>query len=1199
MAMSSRQGRQPQRSARSPGRSASPRKAALEPSLEREQALQKQLGELQKYKELEEKEKKKEEALKKKELLAAKKRLSKEVQTSMKAVKKYEQDVVKLQTQIRKLQGQESDVKKKTAETETKFKEKLHVTEVKHQDMESKLSQTYSDFAQEKSKLQQLQLQLDVLNNTNRDLSKPGQLPPGGAIGALRDAGEGRGLAVLHDSGVETTDAEGEERFAQAESEVYRLTQEIDAMRTQFEAAEEQKQTLLERLAEAERGELGSGQVAEDIHRECREAIEALRRELDKLREENEGLHEKLGNANKALELQEECIEELAGRASGVGEGLMNIASQELARCSVLQSESRNLSGDVSRRDSVDVSGGTLAAEESAAQRQAEDAVCVGDFVRLSGDSSLVREAFRSMGFAWTEQTDAMLGKSFQVVEVPKPGVVGVPSPDGSQGGVWYLPIGVLQKAASQPGTPGSASATASTAATFHRGLYPRGAQPTPVSSTSANSFGIQASHGRPSTPGRLSGFQGGGSGRPLVALSGSSGTMLGTTYPGQTPASSTSVPPPGPQSTPSPCAASSVGRQTPASPPSFGGLAGSSTGLEGTSQPASQTSVGVAGTMAPGSSSASSVSVIVSSIPFDLSDDHIIAEFARYGVIIEMRVQRDDSGPQNSYALLTFSSREEAARAVEAANGGKIFLPGATVPCEVGFARGAQVASPRSARAQQQGGAQPTQVIVRHIPSELPDDFLMGEFAKFGVISGFQVQRDPAGPEKSYAIMTYQSRDEAARAVEATGNGRFVLPGASVPCEVGLMRLGQVATGQPATARQQSGTLQQQQQQPHQVIVHSVPTETADDLLLAEFSKFGTVVDFKVHRESSGAPKSYAVMTYQTREEAMRAVEVTNGRLIMPGATAPAQVGFLQMSPLASAQVHTARQPPGSVPQQARPQSAPRLRSGPGLISGSPSGAAVVVTNADVRRQISGLSTTPGAEAAEGGFAWAAADARQPAHDLNVSAGALHSSRQKAVQRQRQMGLPSEPIAGMAAGGSDIRQLSPSGQRYLAGPPGCAPILAAGSTSAGGYLEAVHGQGGRVIAYRSPARSPMRSAGVAAPGTASPGVMMPTPGAAWRGGATMPMSARLGRQQAPVAKQELYLPSAAGAQSPVTAALGVVLTPAPAGAVASAETIDNLSCSMNRSTGAHLRDAVAKVTAKALREYRQNHRNSLAMDLP
>jgi len=69
----------------------------------------------------------------------------------------------------------------------------------------------------------------------------------------------------------------------------------------------------------------------------------------------------------------------------------------------------------------------------------------VGDFVKLSSNASAVREAFEAGGEAWDERLGSMLGKAHRVLELPSPTVAGLPSPDGSQEGVWYFPVGVLR----------------------------------------------------------------------------------------------------------------------------------------------------------------------------------------------------------------------------------------------------------------------------------------------------------------------------------------------------------------------------------------------------------------------------------------------------------------------------------------------------------------------------------------------------------------------------------------------------------------------------------------------------------------------------------------------------------------------------------------------------------------------------------
>lgn len=68
----------------------------------------------------------------------------------------------------------------------------------------------------------------------------------------------------------------------------------------------------------------------------------------------------------------------------------------------------------------------------------------VGDEVRLSGDKQMVLEAFAETHYVWHPEIEGMLGNTYQIVEVPQPGIVGLPAPVGvqpNQNGVWYFPV--------------------------------------------------------------------------------------------------------------------------------------------------------------------------------------------------------------------------------------------------------------------------------------------------------------------------------------------------------------------------------------------------------------------------------------------------------------------------------------------------------------------------------------------------------------------------------------------------------------------------------------------------------------------------------------------------------------------------------------------------------------------------------------
>jgi len=68
----------------------------------------------------------------------------------------------------------------------------------------------------------------------------------------------------------------------------------------------------------------------------------------------------------------------------------------------------------------------------------------VGDEVRISGNRKMVLEAFGETHYVWHPEIDSMLGNTYTIVEVPAPGIVGLPAPVGvqpAQNGVWYFPV--------------------------------------------------------------------------------------------------------------------------------------------------------------------------------------------------------------------------------------------------------------------------------------------------------------------------------------------------------------------------------------------------------------------------------------------------------------------------------------------------------------------------------------------------------------------------------------------------------------------------------------------------------------------------------------------------------------------------------------------------------------------------------------
>ena len=87
--------------------------------------------------------------------------------------------------------------------------------------------------------------------------------------------------------------------------------------------------------------------------------------------------------------------------------------------------------------------------------------VDVGQRVRISSDAQHVRRCFDLIQYEHSELMDDMCGQAFEVVcharENRGTNMIGLPSPDGSQDGVWYFPVTVLDREAVKDARSGEA----------------------------------------------------------------------------------------------------------------------------------------------------------------------------------------------------------------------------------------------------------------------------------------------------------------------------------------------------------------------------------------------------------------------------------------------------------------------------------------------------------------------------------------------------------------------------------------------------------------------------------------------------------------------------------------------------------------------------------------------------------------------
>jgi len=207
---------------------------------------------------------------------------------------------------------------------------------------------------------------------------------------------------------------------------------------------------------------------------------------------------------------------------------------------------------------------------------------------------------------------------------------------------------------------------------------------------------------------------------------------------------------------------------------------------------------------------SAQAKKIFVGSLPDDITEGALRAEFAKYGSIDEVHIKQGCE-PGRQWAFVAFSSFEEAAHALEMTNHSLQF-PGQVRPCEVTFARNqgmfgqeplagrprpaiapipiAEYPAPATylpAPAVAGSREGPKKIFVGSLPDGVQDVQLRAEFARYGQLVDVFVKPN-CEPGRQWAFLTFASHEQALLAKSSTDRV-LVFPGNDRPCEVTLAR--------------------------------------------------------------------------------------------------------------------------------------------------------------------------------------------------------------------------------------------------------------------------------------------------------------------------------------------------------------------------------------------------------------------------
>lgn len=311
---------------------------------------------------------------------------------------------------------------------------------------------------------------------------------------------------------------------------------------------------------------------------------------------------------------------------------------------------------------------------------------------------------------------------------------------------------------------------------------------------------------------------------------------------------------------------------------------------------------------------------LFVGSLPPDITDPALRAEFSRFGQIEDIFLKQN-CDPSKQWGFITFASPDQAQQAKEATDR-ILHFQGAERPCDVMVAKnqgmfgqeptgkgGYQAPSYDPGYSQQSWGKggyggpshePPAQkkVFVGSLPEAITETELRAEFSRFGQIDDIFMNTKPVEQGRQWAFVTFNTPEQAQNA-KVSADRVLIFPGMDKACEVTLARhqgMYGKGDGKDHGAMDHghhvpSWSAPPRQEGPKKIFVGSLPQSVTDASLGSEFSKYGQVVDVYMNNKPCEPGRSWAFVTFAAADQALSAKDATDRILTFPGADKACEV--------------------------------------------------------------------------------------------------------------------------------------------------------------------------------------------------------------------------------------------------------------------------------------------------------------------
>ncbi|PIN04410.1 Polyadenylate-binding protein (RRM superfamily) [Handroanthus impetiginosus] len=258
---------------------------------------------------------------------------------------------------------------------------------------------------------------------------------------------------------------------------------------------------------------------------------------------------------------------------------------------------------------------------------------------------------------------------------------------------------------------------------------------------------------------------------------------------------------------------------------------------------------------------------LFIKNLDSSIDNKALYETFSAFGIVLSCKVAVDNNGKSKGYGFVQFDKEEAAQNAIKRLNG--MLLNDKQVYVGT-FIR-------RQDRIRTKGTPKFTNVYVKNLPESITDQSLKKIFEKFGPITSAVVMRDANGKSRCFGFVNFESFDSAAAAVENL-NGS--------PLDDKILYVGKAEKKAEREAELRAKFEQERNSRFEKLKGTNLYLKNLDDSINDEklkelFSEFGTITSCKIMCDPNGMSKGAGFVAFSTSEEAKKALNAMNGKMI------------------------------------------------------------------------------------------------------------------------------------------------------------------------------------------------------------------------------------------------------------------------------------------------------------------------------